>query len=123
MEVGCGRWVVVRLARQVDTKGGSAARSVLHPREASMELRESGHERESDAQPGRRVGAIGRLSERFEDDLCLVRRDAGVRYAWLMQIAEGMHFLQKAGALIEGIRPDFVTVRTGGGIVIGGNVN
>jgi protein phosphatase len=36
--------------------------------------------------------------------------DAAARYGWLMQIAEGMDALSKAGALIEGIRPDFITV-------------
>jgi len=35
---------------------------------------------------------------------------ANVRYGWLMQIAEAMQTLQKAGGLIEGIRPDFIVV-------------
>ena len=44
--------------------------------------------------------------------------DAGVRYNWLMQIAEGMHVLQKAGGLIEGMRPDFITVTANGQAMI-----
>ena len=44
--------------------------------------------------------------------------DAGLRYGWLMQIAEGMHSLQKAGALIEGIRPDVVRVTANGQAMI-----
>jgi protein phosphatase len=38
---------------------------------------------------------------------------AEVRYGWLKQIAEGLHALHQAGALIEGIRPDIVTVTAG----------
>ncbi len=44
--------------------------------------------------------------------------DAGIRYAWLMQIAEGMHALHKAGGLIEGIRPELVVVNGSGQAVI-----
>jgi protein phosphatase len=36
--------------------------------------------------------------------------NAQVRYGWLKQLAEGLHALHQAGAIIEGIRPDIVTV-------------
>jgi PPM family protein phosphatase len=44
--------------------------------------------------------------------------DANIRYTWLMQIAEGMHALHKAGGLIEGIRPELVVVNSSGQAVI-----
>jgi protein phosphatase len=44
--------------------------------------------------------------------------DASVRYSWLVQIAEGMQALQKAGALIEGMRPEFATVNARGQAMI-----
>lgn len=40
--------------------------------------------------------------------------DAGVRYGWLIQVAEAMDALQKAGGLIEGIRPELVVVSADG---------
>jgi len=36
------------------------------------------------------------------------------RYGWLKQIAEGLHALHQAGAMIEGIRPGLVTVTADG---------
>jgi protein phosphatase len=38
--------------------------------------------------------------------------NATVRYGWLKQIAEAMHALHQAGATVEGLRPDIVTVTT-----------
>ena len=32
--------------------------------------------------------------------------DAAIRYGWLQQIAEGLHALHQAGAILEGVRPD-----------------
>jgi protein phosphatase len=40
--------------------------------------------------------------------------DARTRYGWLQQIAAGMEALHKAGAIIEGIRPDIIAVGTDG---------
>ena len=40
--------------------------------------------------------------------------DTAVRYGWLKQVAEGLDALHKAGAIIEGIRPDIVTVTDAG---------
>lgn len=44
--------------------------------------------------------------------------DTGTRYGWLIQIAEGLHALHKAGAMIEAIRPDIVSVTDDGQAVI-----
>jgi len=44
-------------------------------------------------------------------------QEAGVRYAWLKEVAEGMHALHQAGAMIEGMRPDLVTVSKGKAII------
>jgi serine/threonine protein phosphatase PrpC len=41
-------------------------------------------------------------------------RYASVRYRWLMQIAEGLQALHKAGAIVEGLRPDLITVTASG---------
>jgi serine/threonine protein phosphatase PrpC len=40
--------------------------------------------------------------------------NAELRYGWLKQVAEGLAALHKAGALLEGVRPDFVTVTDAG---------
>jgi len=39
---------------------------------------------------------------------------AEIRYGWLKQVAEGLHALHQAGALIEGLRPDVITVSADG---------
>lgn len=44
--------------------------------------------------------------------------EASVRYGWLKQVAEGLHVLHQAGALLEGIRPDLVAVNAAGQAVI-----
>jgi len=44
--------------------------------------------------------------------------DSAVRYGWLRNIAEGLQALHQAGAIIEGLRPDFVTVTQAGQAVI-----
>jgi serine/threonine protein phosphatase PrpC len=36
--------------------------------------------------------------------------DAGARYGWLKQVAEALHALHGAGAILEGLRPSCVTV-------------
>ena len=36
--------------------------------------------------------------------------NAETRYGWLKQLAEGLHALHQAGAIIEGLRPDIVAV-------------
>ncbi len=41
------------------------------------------------------------------------------RYGWLRQLAEGLHALYQAGAIIEGFRPDLVTVTADGQAMIG----
>src|SRR5262245_8369326 len=40
--------------------------------------------------------------------------DASVRYGWLVQIAEGLHALHQGGAILEGLRPDLITVTAAG---------
>lgn len=40
--------------------------------------------------------------------------DANVRYGWLQQIAEGLEVLHQAGALLEGLCPDQITVTESG---------
>jgi serine/threonine protein phosphatase PrpC len=44
--------------------------------------------------------------------------DASVQYGWLKQIAEGLEQLHKGGALIEGLRPDNITVTDAGQAMI-----
>ena len=46
--------------------------------------------------------------------------DAGaeVRYGWLKQLAEGLQALHKAGAIIEGLRPDLVNVTAAGQVML-----
>jgi serine/threonine protein phosphatase PrpC len=39
--------------------------------------------------------------------------DANTRYGWLEQVAEGLHALHQAGAILEGIRPDLITITPG----------
>ena len=38
--------------------------------------------------------------------------NAETRYGWLKQLAEGLHALHQAGAIIEGLRPDIVAVNS-----------
>ena len=38
----------------------------------------------------------------------------GIRYGWLRQIAEALHGLHQAGVILEGLRPDLVTVTSTG---------
>jgi protein phosphatase len=45
--------------------------------------------------------------------------DADQRYNWLKQVAEGLHRLHQAGALVEGLRPDLITVTDAGQAIIG----
>jgi serine/threonine protein phosphatase PrpC len=44
--------------------------------------------------------------------------DANVRYGWLVQLAEALHELHQAGAILEGLRPDLVVVTDGGQAVL-----
>jgi protein phosphatase len=44
--------------------------------------------------------------------------DSAVKYGWLMQIAEGLNALHQGGAMIEGVRPDIITVTDAGQIMI-----
>jgi protein phosphatase len=44
--------------------------------------------------------------------------DSAIRYGWLANIAEALQALHEAGAIIEGLRPDFVTVTRPGQAVI-----
>jgi serine/threonine protein phosphatase PrpC len=44
--------------------------------------------------------------------------DAEVRYGWLGHIAEGLHALHQAGAIIEGLRPDIITITAQGQAMI-----
>ncbi len=44
--------------------------------------------------------------------------NAATRYGWLKQVAEGLDALHKVGAIIEGIRPDIITVSNDGQAVI-----
>ncbi|MFO0964645.1 MAG: protein phosphatase 2C domain-containing protein [Gemmataceae bacterium] len=44
--------------------------------------------------------------------------EAAVRYGWLKQVAQGLHALHQAGAMIEGIRPDLINVNAAGQAVI-----
>jgi serine/threonine protein phosphatase PrpC len=44
--------------------------------------------------------------------------DSPARYGWLTNIAEGLRALHEAGAIIEGLRPDLVTVTQAGQAVI-----
>jgi protein phosphatase len=44
--------------------------------------------------------------------------DAGVRYGWLVQVAQGLQALHQAGAIIEGIRPDLITITDAGQAII-----
>ncbi len=45
--------------------------------------------------------------------------NADIRYGWLQQMAEGLHALHQAGAILEGARPDLVTITNTGQAVIG----
>jgi protein phosphatase len=45
--------------------------------------------------------------------------DADLRYGWLSHIAEALHQLHQAGAVLEGLRPDLVTVTDTGRAVLG----
>jgi protein phosphatase len=47
-------------------------------------------------------------------DLWTPENEASARYTWLKQIAEGLQALHKAGAIVEGIRPDLITVTDAG---------
>ncbi len=47
-------------------------------------------------------------------DLWTPENEASARYTWLEQIAEGLHALHQAGAIVEGIRPDIVTITDAG---------
>jgi PPM family protein phosphatase len=40
--------------------------------------------------------------------------DAATRYGWAKQIAEALHALHQAGAILEGVRPDLVVVNDSG---------
>lgn len=42
---------------------------------------------------------------------------AEIRYGWLKQIAEALHALHQAGAILEGLRPDLVTVTANGAAI------
>lgn len=44
--------------------------------------------------------------------------DAATRYGWARQVAEALHALHKAGAILEGVRPDLVVVTDTGSAVI-----
>jgi protein phosphatase len=44
--------------------------------------------------------------------------DAATRYGWLAQVAEGLQALHQAGAILEGVRPDLITVTADGQAVI-----
>jgi serine/threonine protein phosphatase PrpC len=44
--------------------------------------------------------------------------DAATRYGWARQIAEAMHALHQAGAILEGLRPDIVVITDGGSAVL-----
>jgi protein phosphatase len=44
--------------------------------------------------------------------------DANLRYGWLAQIAEALHQLHQTGAVLEGLRPDLVTVTDEGQAVL-----
>jgi protein phosphatase len=44
--------------------------------------------------------------------------DAEMRYGWLKQLAEGLHTLHQAGAIIEGLRPDIVSINAGNQAVL-----
>jgi protein phosphatase len=44
--------------------------------------------------------------------------DGNLRYGWLGQVAEALHKLHQAGAVLEGLRPDLVTVTDAGQAVI-----
>jgi protein phosphatase len=44
--------------------------------------------------------------------------DAATRYGWARQVAEALQALHKAGAILEGVRPDLVVVTDGGAAVI-----
>src|SRR5262249_506749 len=43
---------------------------------------------------------------------------ADVRYGWLIQIAEGLHALHQAGAILESLRPDIIVVNASGQAVL-----
>lgn len=40
--------------------------------------------------------------------------NSSLRYGWLKQVAEGLHALHQGGAMIEGIRPDLIVVKSDG---------
>src|SRR5262249_7291875 len=44
--------------------------------------------------------------------------NAQMRYGWLKHVAEGLDALHKAGAIIEGLRPDNITVTNAGQAMI-----
>lgn len=44
--------------------------------------------------------------------------NADVRYGWMQQVAEGLQALHVAGAILEGLRPDLVTVTASGQAVL-----
>ena len=44
--------------------------------------------------------------------------DAATRYGWARQVAEALHKLHQAGAILEGVRPDVVVVTDSGAAVI-----
>ncbi len=45
--------------------------------------------------------------------------NADIRYGWLQHVAEGLQALHAAGAVLEGVRPDLVTVTQSGQAIIG----
>src|SRR5207253_2843393 len=47
-------------------------------------------------------------------DLWTPENEASARYTWLKQLAEGLHALHQAGAIVEGLRPDLVTITDAG---------
>ena len=42
-----------------------------------------------------------------------------IRYGWMQQVAEGLQALHQAGAILEGVRPDLITVTASGQAVLG----
>lgn len=44
--------------------------------------------------------------------------DTGTRYGWLIQIAEAMRALKDAGAMLEGLQPDFIMITDDGRAVV-----
>jgi protein phosphatase len=44
--------------------------------------------------------------------------DASTRYGWARQVAEALHALHRAGAILEGVRPDIIVVTDAGSAVL-----